>query len=1648
MEQDLMQTQTGGEGNTIQSQDANSQTPEQFDVKINPIEGEPNKPVATVPTEQQAMDQQASMSQGPIVEEPKQPVASEEPVVTEETIQAQETPVTQGEVIETTQTTETTEPPLDPLYSEPVDVVDEDEIAELGSNVAPVSEEEIEIPISLGVDPNNPDVLVQAEDLQKEKDEYKNTAVSISPEGKVIVKTKPKVVPKKEVITTVTEREEAPVKEEPKVGVQGNGFYTYGPNKYKYYNGVWYKDVYKNGKYIKVTENAAKRTAELNKNAVKIVTTPKVTTPKKPGLQGEGFYTYGPKKDKYKYYNGAWYKDVYKNGNYIKVTQNAAKRTAELNKGAVKIDTQKSAVVNVANSIIQKTHGDVGDFAKKTLLTAGGDVSTAKGLSFNQLTKSNIPSKTEMYTQDGYVNFNYNPDYAKATPAAKVLIDASTNVKPVGKDLVNKVVSSDWSEVSKRIGIDNSKSIFIVDKDGNTTLNGAALLQAASGLSINVSNEFLKQELNSEFEKAKNFADKDIMYMFGKDDILSPTQREDLIIKQREIKKILGDGEYSDLKAGAVQKILQETEEYFNTAKEINTRINEAYSKDMSLDRYALEEKRKDYMNRLNLDNNTDFQKYAGETFESTLKLADFIQDGIEDGKLLYDRVNGGYKFSENITPVERKYYEGELSKMITDYNTLQDERFASVNSEIYTAKSELRNNIARDSSIDKELLNVEYQGERFKELYKEKYALKLERQKLEKEIDNKESLKSTVFLTEPKKLAASLNPTNSAKNIFNAIPTEITPKQKFDLFYKKLSEKNDELAKKNGIDTGTLSEISRGFKDMLDWGGYFSLSDAEKEYVQNLATLNKMAPLYFNNDFGFTQSSGGFFESFMNGFGNLLMPVTGEAAGYFSQSKVANDVQKILEDEGFGKDDIVDDNYINALKAKANTEFWSAENWGNMLGTTAGIMAPLLITKAVPSSALRIAGRVENLVTKTKNAESAALYLKRAEDVFDTTLKSTKYGKYLVSPLKTAAEFEITGRVFGSTEDEMYFLSGLTGGLASEGFATLMAKMPAGKAYSYIQSMFGSNTDKAVNVIKKIGEVNARGLTETAEEFGNELSNIYTDELRDKGFFEEVGQRFGTLDKVQEFVISTYIMGAGFGIVDVNKQKAAYEALSDEKKKQVDEVLNSVREDINSAESKVDQYVDAQNDQNEKKAKVEKEPEIDVKTTETGGIEFDVNNIEKASEGTPSTVDEARENPSSFTEPIDILDLEKYDKENEQGLPGEVREGQEPKQAEPVAETSQEKVSPSGVVQEKQAVTEEQKQSVEKELNEIIAPFREGLQRSNENNDPDTAKIYEDALNEFESNPVSFIEKLIDSPASSSEEKVLYQRTLDGLTKARTTENVENYSSLQKKNEEASNVVNEIENQIVKHYKDKGVPQNIIDELLLFGDKSVNEFSDIMPEVANAYDNSIADLHKKWDEGIKSLKSIEDNQQSKIINDITKSFEDFGVKGIGLKSVADFFNTLLNNSGFDSFAKKLRSNDFEDLKKDLVLKTYKTIAPDKFMLEVDKYDDIPSDIRMRIEETVDNAMQRFKEILVGEQEQVQGKLSAPKMGTTAPTTANPFTELESTKGLKGTAKTKAVKDLKQKYGADYNRISKIDTNFASIVRDLEKNNLIEKDCG
>lgn len=1329
-----MQTQTGGAGETIQLQTQETPSAEQFDVKINPpVDSEPVQPTepvktqATVPTQQEAQ-QQAILPTAPI----EQPVIEQQ--VVEQPVDDLESVFSDEEIVKPKPLSIPNQPPnpetpklgevteVDTDLVKPLNIVED---VEIEKTIEP--EEPVEIPTPFVEDPKNPGVVIQATTPKQTSTEYKNKPVTVNNNGHVVKNT-----------------------EANKAQPKPDGYYKYGDGIYQKKGNDWYKDISGTGNFKQLaTGDVQARQNELNANAKSLNYNPK-----------GNYFVFN--KDLYEKRGNNWYREI--NGQFVKLQGNKIPERQEiLNKQAIPYRPEgKSYAVNMAENLVNAKYGRIGDFNSYNLLTSGGDKVVASGMSFSSLTAPKIASKDRMYNDDGTYNFNYDAQYAKASPETRAVIDASN--KPTPKPVVPNV-----------------KLV--------TGLDLNAVKQSAE--------ELKNPQYQQAFENASNFASKDLMTMFAESGKLSKDQFTQLNNYQKQVKAILGDGKYSADKVKALASVMANTENFFNQAKEVNTFVNEAYSKDMSLGKYALEKKKEDYLEQLNLRDNADFQDAARQSFESTAAIADFIQENIDSGKMLYDRVNGGYKFSNNISETEKRYIENQLSKMTSDYERLEQENYSSVRGEISEFKGELSGVNAQISALRKQAQSLSSDDPRLSEINSQLRQLGGQKQLLEKKIDNKESLLSTVFKTEPQKFAkeTAKNLTETSQTILSAIPKEFSPKERFDFFYRQLSTSNDNLAKANGINEEYLTRLSRRFKDMLDWGGYFSLSDAEKEYLHNKAMLNQLAPLYYNNDFGITKSSGDFFESFMNGFSKALLPNTSASDGYFAQSEAANTMKSFLEEKGFTEEDMMDEDALKELENETRIDFWSKENWGNMVGTTAGVIAPLIATEMIPGSAVKVGNAVEKLVAGTNNVQKAAQYVNRATDAFDAAMSTTKLGRFLLPAVKEGVKFEATGRIFGSTEDEMYFMSGLIGGAASSGFSQLISKMTPPQAAQYIQSMFGSNANLAIKAIKKGGEASVRGAVETVEEASQELTNIYTDELRTRGFFDEVQSRFGTLDEVQKFLVSSFIMGAGFGLVSGSTADEAYGSLSDEKKKQVDDVINAVKADYNYAEEKTEDYVKAQERQNKRQENVEKDPEIETKVDESGDIEFDVDAIEKTAEGKPSSV-EVEE--STFTEPVDLFNIEGNDQENKQGVPGEERVGEKPVEEQPVAETSQEEVSPSGVVQEEQVQTE----------------------------------------------------------------------------------------------------------------------------------------------------------------------------------------------------------------GLDTGDKKLKRPRTSRI----------PVAKETTVTE-----ETPATEEVKVEET-----------------------KAPE----ATTTDNPFDELSAAKGLKGTAKTNAVKELKAKYGEDYNRISKIDTNFASIVKDLEKNNLINKDCG
>lgn len=1035
-----------------------------------------------------------------------------------------------------------------------------------------------------------------------------------------------------------------------------------------------------------------------------------------------------------------WYIDAKNDGNFVPIKGEKAKeRAAVLEKNAVKSVGKQ---LSKSEGTIESTFGNLGKFDKNQYLTADGDVVVTQGLDFGKLTKSNVPTKADRLTNSGQVNFNYDPNYANASKEARVILDAKDKKLPDGyyvypdngevyqkkggifyKDVSGKgtnFVRLEKGDVEERermlearavpaLGALVASNIRNVKTTGNLIRTGQYTGKLITGIAPE--NKVDVIEKLEKFDEAKNFAEKDLATMFNREKSLSQEQINGLIQYQKEIKEIVGDGSYDPLKQTYTKELLASAEDFLNESKEINEDINSAYLNDQSLDKYHLEKKRASFDNYLNLIDNTQSQEDALRTFKSSLAIADFIQDAVDDGKMM--RKDGVYTYSSNITPIEKEFYEKNLAKLNSEHQNILNERYSSINQEIIDSRSKIRENNVNRTKLKERLKNVEKGSEEYKAIYSTLYEYKKEDESLQKVIDENTFLKSSILLTDPKKVASSLNKTASAETVFNAIPKDITPKQRFDMFYERLQKKNEEIALKNNINEGFLSSASRSFKDLLDWGGFASLSSQEKEWLKNKQTLNALSSVYYNNDSGVSKSSGDFFSSLANSFATVLQPRTAAAKGYMQDSEKANIILTKLQEEGFEADSFVDEKTLEKLKGVGDVEFWSRENFGGMTGTTLGIIAPMVITKKIPLGALKVAGRAESLLLKTNNAQKAATYLTRANNAFESTLKSTKYGKYLIEPIQTGAQAESTGLVFGALRDDISFAQGFAGGFASEIFGAVASKLPASKILGYVESAFGSNANRAVAVIKKIADVNVRATGETVEEFADQLVGIYQDELTTKGFWKEVENQFGTLDKVQKFAISSYMMGLGFGVVGSSNKAKLDTVFEGDKKKQVDAVLSAVREDYETAESAVDDYVEEEEQQNEIEKAIEEEPDTLPKTNEEGDIEFDVNAIERTAEGKPSVVATEEGQPSSFTEPIDFNTTEENDKKDEQGVSSQVGEGEKPVEAEPVAKPSEEALSPSGVVQEEQEVTPNEGVEYNEATTEAIKREKELLERS-----------------------------------------------------------------------------------------------------------------------------------------------------------------------------------------------------------------------------------------------------------------------------------------------------------------------------------------------
>ncbi|MHA2086544.1 MAG: hypothetical protein ACXABD_22615, partial [Candidatus Thorarchaeota archaeon] len=414
------------------------------------------------------------------------------------------------------------------------------------------------------------------------------------------------------------------------------------------------------------------------------------------------------------------------------------------------------------------------------------------------------------------------------------------------------------------------------------------------------------------------------------------------------------------------------------------------------------------------------------------------------------------------------------------------------------------------------------------------------------------------------------------------SLDKQLTPKQRFDFFYQELLERTDKLAAAiPSIGTDYWGQVADKLQDLTT-----TLSDEEQEFYENYATLRKLGSLYAINEGGYSEESAGFWDSFMNRLLALFFPKTSVLSSSFgvkgTDKAVAinhaferlqiKDVDLIVAiNHAFErlqiKDvDLIRSEIVDEVKERMTPPWWGTEGSGGMLGTTTGIIAAMYGGGLAAGMALKATKGVMKILPILQKTPllSRVKDLERIDRVFTRQLNKTRFGRYIASPVEMGMQFEITGRVFPTTNDFMSFREGFFSFLAAKGAMQVFSKVPTGEIMKKFFKVFGASSEKAAEIVKNIGlktrEAKALhyfGVGETIQESVQELVTIYRDELRDRGYWEEVYARFGEHPShaVQLFV-SSYVMGVAFGLGGTQHNatlQEMYESLSPEEKSQVD---------------------------------------------------------------------------------------------------------------------------------------------------------------------------------------------------------------------------------------------------------------------------------------------------------------------------------------------------------------------------------------------------------------------------------------------------------------------------------------------------------------
>lgn len=732
------------------------------------------------------------------------------------------------------------------------------------------------------------------------------------------------------------------------------------------------------------------------------------------------------------------------------------------------------------------------------------------------------------------------------------------------------------SDYISKNGLPNVSNNYLQDLERRTRYDNYGMYQEDAVERVNEAlDELRKYKREQNKSRLERFANRDLDE-WNLTNNLGKEQLDQLKGMQEQIRK---GGAFMFDDSGYMERSIKD---FIEESFEINNKLGDAQLAGQDLTDYILDNRKIAYSDAKKAGLISD---EVADVFESTMNLREFMQPYIDRGYIDVDEETGRYEISPDTPQMEREYIESQLDVLTNKYDNAKSKIYIDNTKAIEKLQKDLKSKKAAIKRANQGLKEGKVPKEQMKSVSAELNQLDQEIKDIESKIDELRQNNVITFQTDPKKMAAKMSglTTQSSEAILRALPQDATGFHKFALFYENLKKRTERMKYEYKISDDYWDRVGEKVRDMLDIGELgLGLSSKEVEYFKNQALLQQALPLYLNNDWGITEESAGFWDSFMNSLYGTVFPNTSKAYGFYNETEMASADMKLMEAAGLSEVDFADAATMEKLQARLDVDFWSSETWGNMVGTSTAIMMAIIGGGGIMSGGVKGGKAVISLLDKYKKAKKTAdaiKDLKRITNSYHKSLKATRLGRFALESTKSGIQFEVSS-TFNTMDDELNFLSGLGGAMGAKIAGGIFGKLKVSEGIDWLTGIFGSNSTRAAQVFKNIGNsswgrtmkaANYRGLGEMPEEFSQELVAIYRDELRTRGFFEEVFNRYvgpagENMDALFELAMASYVLGASMGTALSTTQQDYYESLSPAKKKILQQAQKEVTADMLSA--------------------------------------------------------------------------------------------------------------------------------------------------------------------------------------------------------------------------------------------------------------------------------------------------------------------------------------------------------------------------------------------------------------------------------------------------------------------------------------------------